>query len=179
MLHLQQKHKGENMDNKNEILEWKNFKGEIWKNEINVSAFIDDNYKEYTGDDSFLASKSNKTKKVWSKCEKLLKQEMKKGLLDVELKAISGINSFKPGYIDKENEVVVGLQTDRPLKRIVNVYGGLRMARQALAAYNKKMEPSIEKIFADGVRKTHNDGVFDVYTPDIRKANNTLSRLNL
>lgn len=154
----------------NEILEWKNFKGETWKSEINVSAFIDDNYKEYTGDDSFLKGKTDKTKKVWSKCEKLLKKEMKKGLLDVELKAISGINSFKPGYIDKDNEVVVGLQTDKPLKRIVNVYGGLRMARTALAAYNKKMDAGIEKIFADGVRKTHNDGVFDVYTPDIRKA---------
>ncbi|MBQ9795389.1 MAG: formate C-acetyltransferase [Clostridia bacterium] len=154
----------------NDILEWKNFKGETWKNEINVSAFIDDNYKEYTGDDSFLAGKTDKTKKVWSKCEKLLKKEMKKGLLDVELKAISGINSFKPGYIDKDNEVIVGLQTDKPLKRIVNVYGGLRMARTALAAYNKKMDANIEKIFADGVRKTHNDGVFDVYTPDIRKA---------
>ena len=153
-----------------DILEWKNFKGEAWKNEINVSAFIDDNYTEYTGDDSFLVGTTDKTKKVWSKCEKLLKKEMKKGLLDVELNALSGINSFKPGYIDKDNEVVVGLQTDKPLKRIVNVYGGLRTARQALAAYNKKMNPSIEKIFADGVRKTHNDGVFDVYTPDIRKA---------
>ena len=154
----------------NENIEWKNFKGETWKNEINVSAFIDDNFKEYTGDDSFLTGKTEKTKKVWSKCEKLLKKEMKKGLLDVELKTISGINSFRPGYIDKENEVVVGLQTDKPLKRIVNVYGGLRMARQALAAYNKKMDTNIEKIFAEGVRKTHNDGVFDVYTPDIRKA---------
>lgn len=154
----------------NEVLEWKNFKGETWKNEINVSNFIDNNYTEYTGDDKFLVGKSDKTKKVWSKCEKLLKKEMKKGLLDVELKAISGINSFKPGYIDKDNEVVVGLQTDKPLKRIVNVYGGLRMARTALAAYNKKMDANIERIFADGVRKTHNDGVFDVYTPDIRKA---------
>ncbi len=154
----------------NEILEWKNFKGETWKQEINVSAFIDDNYKEYTGDDSFLKGKTEKTKKVWSKCEKLLKKEMQKGLLDVELKAISGINSFRPGYIDKNNEVIVGLQTDKPLKRIVNVYGGLRMARNALAAYNKKIPEKIEKIFADGVRKTHNDGVFDVYTPAIRKA---------
>ena len=154
----------------NEIIEWKNFKGEAWKKEINVSAFIDDNYTEYTGDDSFLKSTSNKTKKVWNKCEKLLRQEMKKGLLDVELKALSGINSFRPGYIDKANEVVVGLQTDKPLKRIVNVYGGLRTARLALQAYNKKMDKSIEDIFANRIRKTHNDGVFDVYTPAIRKA---------
>ena len=154
----------------NENIGWRNFKGEKWRSEINVSAFIDDNYTEYTGDDAFLTGKSYKTGKVWDKCEKLLKKEIKKGLLDVELKAISGINSFRPGYIDKENEVVVGLQTDKPLKRIVNVYGGLRMARTALAAYNKKMDKNIEKIFADGVRKTHNDGVFDVYTPAIRKA---------
>ncbi len=158
------------MNNENEILEWNNFKGETWKNEINVSAFIDDNYTEYTGDDKFLTGKSEKTTKVWSKCEKLLQKEMKKGLLDVELKALSGINTFRPGYIDKANEVVVGLQTDKPLKRIVNVYGGLRTARQALAAYNKTMDKNIENIFAQGIRKTHNDGVFDVYTPDIRKA---------
>ena len=154
----------------NKILEWENFKGEIWKNEINVSAFIDDNFTEYTGDDKFLVGTTSKTKKVWSKCEKLLQKEMKKGLLDVELKILSGINSFRPGYIDKENEVVVGLQTDKPLKRIVNAYGGIRMARQALAAYDKTMDKDIENIFASGIRKTHNDGVFDVYTPDIRKA---------
>ncbi len=158
------------MNNENEILEWKNFKGTAWKNEINVSAFIDDNYTEYTGDDKFLTDKTEKTSKVWAKCEKLLKKEMKKGLLDVELKALSGINTFRPGYIDKANEVVVGLQTDKPLKRIVNVYGGLRTARQALAAYNKTMDKNIENIFAQGIRKTHNDGVFDVYTPNIRKA---------
>ena len=153
-----------------EILEWKYFKGETWQKEINVSAFIDDNFTEYTGDDKFLVGKTKKTTAVWSKCEKLLKKEMKVGLLDVELKALSGINSFKPGYIDKTNEVVVGLQTDKPLKRIVNVYGGLRTARLALQAYNKTMDKSIEDIFSNGIRKTHNDGVFDVYTPAIRKA---------
>ena len=155
---------------KNEIIEWKNFKGKTWRDEINVSAFIDDNYIEYKGDDSFLVGSTKKTKKVWSKCEKLLKEEMKKGLLDVELKAISGINSFKAGYIDKSNEVVVGLQTDKPLKRIVNVFGGLRTAKSALQAYNKQLPPEIEKIFNDRIRKTHNDGVFDAYTPDIRRA---------
>ncbi len=155
---------------KNENVEWKNFKGETWKNEINVSAFIDDNYTEYRGDESFLTGTTQKTKKVWTRCEKLLKEEMKKGLLDVELKALSGINSFAPGYIDKKNEVVVGLQTDKPLKRILNVFGGLRTAKSALEAYNRKMLPEMEKIFSDRVRKTHNDGVFDAYTPDIRKA---------
>ena len=158
------------MENKNEILEWENFKGETWKNEINVSDFIDNNFTEYTGDDKLLSTVSKKTKKVWAKCEKLLQKEMEKGLLDVELKKLSGINSFAPGYIDKANEVIVGLQTDKPLKRIVNVYGGLRTARKALEAYNKTMDKDIEEIFSQGIRKTHNDGVFDVYTPDIRKA---------
>ena len=153
-----------------ENLQWKNFKGDVWKNEINVADFIKENYTEYLGDDSFLAGISDKTAKVWNKCEKLLKKEMQVGLLDVELKKLSGINSFNPGYIDKKNEIIVGLQTDKPLKRIVNVYGGLRTAKSALEAYNKKMDNSIEKIFSDGVRKTHNDGVFDVYTPDIRRA---------
>jgi len=151
-------------------IEWKNFKGKTWKEEINVSAFIEDNYTEFKGDDSFLTSTTKRTKKVWGKCEKLLKQEMKKGLLDVELTAISGINSFRPGYIDKKNEVVVGLQTDKPLKRIVNVFGGLRTAKSALQAYNRDLSPEIEQIFASRIRKTHNDGVFDAYTPDIRKA---------
>ena len=155
-----------NMDN----LFWNNFKGEKWKNEIDVAAFIADNYTEYRGDDSFLSPTTNKTKKVWSKCEKLLQEEMKKGLLDVELKRISGINSFNPGYIDKANEVIVGLQTDKPLKRIVNVYGGLRTAKQALAAYNKVLDKRIDDIFTSRKRKTHNDGVFDAYTPDIRRA---------
>ena len=151
-------------------IEWKNFKGKTWKEEINVSAFIDDNYTEYKGDDSFLTKTTNRTQKVWEKCEKLLAEEMKKGLLDVELTAISGINSFRPGYIDKKNEVVVGLQTDKPLKRIVNVFGGLRTAKSALQAYNRDLSPEIEQIFASRIRKTHNDGVFDAYTPDIRKA---------
>lgn len=149
---------------------WSGFKGETWKNEINVSDFIDNNYKEYRGDDNFLAPKSKKTGKVWAKCEKLLAIERKKHLLDVDLKHISGINNFPAGYIDKANEVIVGLQADKPLKRIINPFGGIRMAKNALAAYNKKMDASNEYIFDHFIRKTHNDGVFDAYTPDIRKA---------
>ena len=149
---------------------WTGFKGQDWKDNIDVSNFIDNNYTEYTGDDSFLESKSESTSEVWSRCEKLLAKERKVGLLDVELKRISGINSFKPGYIDRKNEVILGLQTDKPLKRIVNPFGGLRMVQNALKAYNLKMDPKLEKIFSEGIRKTHNDGVFDVYTPDIRKA---------
>ena len=156
------------MDTKS-IEAWKGFKGEKWKNEIDVADFILENYKEYKGDDSFLCGISPKTKKVWEKCEKLLAKEAKVGMLDVETKAISGINSFKPGYIDKKNEVIVGLQTDKPLKRIVNLYGGTRMAEKALAAYHRELEPTIKKHFWE-YRKTHNDGVFDAYSPEIRKA---------
>ena len=148
---------------------WKGFKGETWKNSVNVSDFIFQNYKEYRGDDSFLTGISEKTKKVWSKCEKLLLKEAKCGLLDVETKAISGINTFKAGYIDKQNEVVVGLQTDKPLKRIVNLYGGVRMAEKALDAYKRKLDPKVLNMFCE-IRKSHNDGVFDCYTPEIRKA---------
>lgn len=148
---------------------WKGFKGDNWKNNIEVEDFIVNNYKEYRGDDSFLCGISKKTKKVWDKCEKLLAKEAKVGLLDVETDAVSGINTFKPGYIDRPNEVIFGLQTDKPLKRIVNLYGGTRMAEKALAAYGKRLNPEIEKHFCE-YRKTHNDGVFDVYTPEIRKA---------
>ena len=149
---------------------WDTFKGRQWKKEINVSNFIDNNYSEYKGDDSFLVGKTEKTTKVWAKCEKLLAKERKVKLLDVDLKHISGINNFPAGYIDKKNEVVVGLQTDKPLKRIVNPFGGMRMVKNALKAYNKKWTGPIEQFFENQVRKTHNDGVFDVYTPDIRKA---------
>lgn len=148
---------------------WKGFKGDKWKEEINVSDFILQNYTEYRGDDSFLSAISPKTNAVWAKCEKLLLKEAQNGLLDVELKAVSGINSFAPGYIDRKNEVIVGLQTDKPLKRIVNLYGGTRMAEKALEAYGRKLSPEIKKHFYE-FRKTHNDGVFDAYTPEIRKA---------
>ena len=149
---------------------YKSFKGEKWREEINVSDFIDSNYTEYTGDDSFLQGKSEKTGKVWAVCEKLLAKERKVHLLDVDLKHISGINNFPAGYIDKKNEVIVGLQSDKPLKRIINPFGGIRMVKNALNAYNKKMDPKAEAIFDQMIRKTHNDGVFDAYTPDIRKA---------
>lgn len=156
-----------NIENKQQ---WHLFKGEKWKNQIDVSDFIDNNYKEYKGDDSFLSAKSKKTTKVWQKCEKLLREELKKGLLDVDTKNVSGIDSFDAGYIDKKNEVIVGLQADKPLKRIVNPFGGLRMVQQALKAYNRSFDKRLEEIFAKQIRKTHNDGVFDAYTPAIRRA---------
>ena len=149
---------------------YKDFKGKKWRTEINVSDFIDNNYTEYKGDDSFLQAKSEKTAKVWATCEKLLAKELKVHLLDVDLKRISGIDNFPAGYIDKKNEVIVGLQADKPLKRIINPFGGIRMVKNALGAYNKRMNAHQEEIFDKMIRKTHNDGVFDAYTPDIRKA---------
>ena len=148
--------------------EWKNFKGEIWKNEVNVADFIKENYHEYKGDDSFLVDKTEKTEKIWNKCQELLKEELEKGILDLDTKTISGINNFKPGYIDKDNEVIVGLQTDAPLKRMINPFGGMRMVRTSCDAYGYKIDPEVEEHFK--YRKTHNDGVFDAYTTDIKKA---------
>lgn len=152
------------------IEEWKGFKDGEWLNEINVSSFIDRNFTEYTGDDSFLAEPTEKTKKVWSRCEELLDEEVKKGgCLDVETNILSGINAFAPGYIDKDNEVIVGLQTDAPLKRIVNMYGGTKIALKALETHGYKLNDEVLKHFTT-YRKTHNDGVFDAYTPIIRRA---------
>ena len=148
---------------------WNKFKGEKWKNEINVEDFILNNYKEYLGDESFLEGITDKTKKVLDKVTDLTKEELKKGVLDVETKIISGIDNFDPGYIDKDNEVIVGLQTDKPLKRIVNLYGGIRMAHNSLEAYGYKLDETIDKHFKE-YRKSHNDGVFDAYTEEIRRA---------
>ncbi|MBO5687389.1 MAG: hypothetical protein J6R84_04145, partial [Alistipes sp.] len=106
---------------------------------------------------------------VWAKCLDLLNEELKKGVLDVETKKVSGICNFAPGYIDKENEVIVGLQTDAPLKRIVNLYGGTRMAEQSLKEYGYELDPTIKEHFTE-YRKTHNQGVFDAYPPSVRKA---------
>ena len=145
------------------------FKGEKWKKQIDVEDFIRSNYTEYLGDESFLEGISNKTSKLWKKCEALLKKELKKGILDVDLENISGINNFKPGFIDKKNEVIFGLQTDKALKRIVNPYGGIRMVHSALNAYGYKLDYDIDNTF-NNVAKTHNDGVFSAYTKEIRLA---------
>ena len=149
--------------------EWKNFKEGKWNKEINVEEFIQLNYEKYDEDESFLAGVTDKTKKVWSKCEELLKEELKKHVLDIDVDHVSGINNYEAGYIDKDNEVIVGLQTDAPLKRIVNPFGGFRMVQQELDAYGYKLNPDIEKYFT-AFRKTHNEGVFDAYTDEIKKA---------
>ncbi len=147
---------------------WKDFKGEEWKNKINVKQFILDNYTEYTGDESFLSPITKKTKRLNDKYMKMSKIEIKKGIYDVDTKTVSGINAYEPGYLIKEDEVIVGFQTDKPLKRIVNPFGGMRMVKQALDAYGYKLDKSVEEKFK--YRKTHNDGVFCVYTTDIKKA---------
>ena len=147
---------------------YKDFKGDKWKNEIDVKQFILDNYTEYTGDDSFLASPTEKTKRLNDKYQEMSKIEIEKGIYDVDTKTVSGIDAYNPGYLIKDDEVIVGFQTDAPLKRIVNPFGGMRMVRQSLEAYGYKLDPSIEEYFK--YRKTHNDGVFSAYTTDIRKA---------
>lgn len=149
--------------------EWKGFKEGAWTKEINVSDFIKTNYKGYDGDESFLEGTTEKTDRVWGKCSDLLKEELKKHVLDIDVDHMSGINAFKPGYISKDDDVIVGLQTDAPLKRIVNPYGGIRMVYQELDAYGYKLNPEVDKYFNE-YRKTHNQGVFDAYTPEIRKA---------
>lgn len=150
--------------------EWNGFNDGVWTKEINVRNFIQKNYTLYEGDDSFLADVSQKTKKVWNKCEELLAEELKKGgVLDVETDIISGITNFAPGYIDKENEVIVGLQIDAPLKRIVNLYSGKRMAHQSLEQYGYKLNEESDRHFNE-YRKTHNEGVFDAYPKRTRLA---------
>ena len=145
------------------------FKEGLWQKEINVENFIKENFEEYLGDESFLKPISSKTKKIWDKCNNLLLEELKKGVIDIDTKNMSGIDNFEPGYIDKENEVIVGLQTDEPLKRIVNPYGGIRMVYNELDAYGYKLDENVDKYFNE-YRKSHNQGVFDTYTKEIRLA---------
>ena len=149
--------------------EWKNFNEGVWMNEVNVSDFIQSNYSSYDGDSSFLKGTTDKTDRIWEKCSELLKEELKKHVLDIETDKVSGINEFDPGYISEDDDVVVGLQTDKPLKRIVNPYGGIRMVYQELNAYGYKLNEEIDCYF-NKYRKTHNQGVFDAYTDDIKKA---------
>ncbi len=148
---------------------WKDFKEGKWMNEINVSDFIKSNYTKYDGDEEFLKGTTKKTDSVWGKCSDLLKEELKKHVLDIDVDHMSGINAFEPGYINEDDDVIVGLQTNAPLKRMVNPYGGIRMVYQELDAYGYKLNPEVDKYFNE-YRKTHNQGVFDAYTEDIRKA---------
>ena len=149
--------------------EWKGFKEGVWTEEINVSDFIKKNYKPYDDDESFLSGTTPKTEKVWQKCSELLKEELDKHVLDIDTEHMSGINAYEAGYICDDDNVIVGLQTDKPLKRIVNPYGGIRMVYQELEAYGYKLDPTVDKYFNE-YRKTHNQGVFDAYPASVRKA---------
>lgn len=149
--------------------QWKKFTEGKWMDEVNVEDFIQKNYTKYDGDESFLEKTTKKTDTVWDTCQKLLKKELKKHVLDIDTKHMSGINAYKKGYICPDDDVIVGLQTDAPLKRIVNPYGGIRMVYQELEAYGYKLDPTVDKYFNE-FRKTHNQGVFDAYTDEIRKA---------
>lgn len=149
--------------------EWDGFKTGTWQQGIDVRNFIQKNYKVYEGNESFLVGVTEKTKKVWNECEELIIKEMKEGIIDVATDRVSGIDNYEPGYIDKNNEVIIGLQTDAPLKRIVNPFGGIRMVHQSLKEYGYELNPEIDKHFSL-YRKTHNEGVFDCYTDEIRAA---------
>lgn len=146
---------------------WTGFNGGIWQETIDVRDFIQKNYTPYTGDDSFLTPPTNRTKKVLAKAENYFALERDfGGVLDVDTYTVTSLTSYKPGYIDKENELIVGLQTDKPLRRGVNPFGGIKMTRNACEAYGYKLSEKVENEFK--YRTTHNDGVFRVYTDEIR-----------
>ena len=153
--------------------QWNGFKGRLWKEEINVRDFVQNNYKPYDGDESFLEGPTEATNKLWGRLQELQKEERAKGgVLDMETKVVAGLTAYGPGYIDesmKELEKVVGLQTDKPLKRAFMPYGGIKMAEEACKNYGYEPDPELHKIFTE-YHKTHNQGVFDAYTPEIRKA---------
>jgi len=145
---------------------WRGFKPGLWQRDINVRWFLQQNYTPYEGDHSFLAPPTDRTKKLWKRLEELFLQERKKGVLDVS-QIPSSITAHAPGYIDRENEIIVGLQTDAPLKRAIMPNGGMRMVINSLKAYNFEANPTVVEAFTK-YRKTHNEGVFDAYTTDIR-----------
>ncbi len=153
--------------------QWNGFEGNLWKEEVNVRDFIQKNYKPYDGDESFLAGPTEATDKLWGILQGLQKEERAKGgVLDMDTEIVSGITSHNPGYIseeDKDLEAVVGLQTDKPLKRAFMPYGGIKMAEQACTTYGYTPDPELHKIFTEYC-KTHNQGVFDAYTPEMKKA---------
>lgn len=146
---------------------WNGFVGELWKNEINVRDFIQCNYTPYTGDDSFLEDATENTKKVWNKLTEMFKVEREKGIYDAETKIPQAIDAYGPGYIDKDAEIIVGLQTDAPLKRGIFPKGGLRMVKNSLEAFGYEIDPLTEEIFTK-YRKTHNEGVFSAYTDEMK-----------
>ena len=153
--------------------QWSSFQGRLWKEEVNVRDFIQKNYTPYDGNESFLEGTTEATDKLWGKLQELFKEARAKGgVLDMDTEIVSSITSHKPGYIDeslKDEEKIVGLQTDKPLKRAFMPFGGIKMAEQSCTTYGYEPDPELHKIFTD-YHKTHSDAVFDVYTPEIKKA---------
>lgn len=148
---------------------WNGFKGELWQKEVNVRDFIQCNYTPYEGDESFLVKSTENTKKVWDKLTEMFKEERAKGIYDAETKKPQAIDAYGPGYIEKDAETIVGLQTDAPLKRGIYPKGGLRMVKNSLEAFGYKIDPMTEEIFTR-YRKTHNEGVFSAYTDEMKAA---------
>src|SRR5438552_1936303 len=145
---------------------WRGFKPGLWQRDVNVRWFIQQNYTPYDGDATFLKPPTERTRRIWQQLEALFVEERKKGVLDIS-QIPSSITAHAPGYIDRDHEVIVGLQTEAPLKRAIMPNGGLRMVLSSFKAYGFKAEPAVVEIFSK-YRKTHNDGVFDAYTADIR-----------
>src|ERR1043166_701955 len=145
---------------------WRGFKPGLWQRDVNVRWFIQQNYTPYHGDGKFLAAATERTRRIWKKLEEMFVEERKKGVLDIS-QVPSSITAHAPGYIDKSNELIVGLQTDAPLKRAIMPNGGLRMVLNSLKAYNYEPNPAVVEAFSK-YRKTHNEGVFDAYTADVR-----------
>ena len=169
---LKQNEKFHNQLSKEEkfMEQWNGFKGKVWKEEVNVRDFIQENYTLYEGDDSFLAGPTEATKALWAQVMDLNKQEREAGgVLDMDTKVVSTITSHGPGYLNKDLETVVGFQTEKPFKRSLQPFGGIRMSEQSAEAYGFKIDEEISRIFRDW-RKTHNQGVFDAYTPEMRAA---------
>lgn len=162
--------------------EWRGFKGTKWTDDVDVRDFIQNNYTEFEGDESFLSGPTQATNRLWNILQDLQKEERAKGgVLDMETKIVSGITAYGPGYISeqtKELEQVVGLQTDKPLKRAFMPYGGITMAEQACTTYGYTPDPELHKIFTQ-YRKTHNDGVFDAYTDEMKRVRHNHILLSL
>ena len=154
--------------------QWEGFKGNRWKEKIDVRNFISMNYTPYDGDASFLEEPTEATNKLWGKLQELQKEERAKGgVLDMETEVVTSLTAYGPGYIDKDLkdlEKVVGLQTDKPLKRAFMPYGGIKMAEQACETYGYKVSDKIKDVFHNYEFKTHNQGVFDIYTPEMKAA---------
>jgi len=149
---------------------WEGFNFGNWNKEVDVRDFIQRNFTEYLGDDKFLEDATDATKKLWEQVSKLNKEEAEAGgVLEAETKIVSTLTSYGPGYLDKDLEKIVGFQTDKPFKRSLQPFGGIRMSETSLESYGYKIDPKIKEIFTK-YRKTHNQGVFDAYTPDMRNA---------